>query len=166
MINCGNCGQSNAPESNFCRYCGVKFGQAPPANVRQTPPPRPQQQQRQRQPEVRRAPRPYSWKTDELKVNKGSARQTRQIENLPVVPQSGDAQLTRPLVGNTSHEITHGYRCPRCSSNAVPHQTRKISSAGWIVFAVLLVFFFPLFWIGFLMKEDVIVCPVCNFRVN
>jgi hypothetical protein len=41
---------------------------------------------------------------------------------------------------------------------------RKISNAGWVVFAVLLVTFFPLFWIGFLIKEDVPVCPVCNYH--
>lgn len=163
MITCKNCGQSNAKQSNFCRYCGMKFGHPLP-RPRQVPPP-----QMRRQPlpdEPIKAPRPYSWKTDEFQVRDPSARNTSQIERMPVAPIAGDSQLTRPLVGATGRDMTAGYHCPRCMSPAIPHSTRKISSAGWIVFTVFLVFFFPLFWVGLLIKEDVVVCPVCNLRVN
>jgi hypothetical protein len=51
-------------------------------------------------------------------------------------------------------------------SNMMPRLERKISTAGWITFAVLLVFFFPLFWIGLLIKEDVHICPACNTQVG
>jgi hypothetical protein len=43
---------------------------------------------------------------------------------------------------------------------------RRVSTAGWIVFSVLLVFTLIFFWIGLLMKEDVSVCPVCRNRIN
>ena len=51
-------------------------------------------------------------------------------------------------------------------SKYTPRIERRISTAGWITFAVLLVFFFPLFWIGLLIKEDAVVCQTCNLRVN
>lgn len=57
-----------------------------------------------------------------------------------------------------------GYHCPRCHSQLLPRRERRISTVGWIVFAVLLIAFFPLFWVGFLIREDVSVCPVCNHR--
>ena len=51
-------------------------------------------------------------------------------------------------------------------SNMMPRMERKISTGGWITFAVLLVTIFPLFWIGLLIKEDVHTCPACNMRVG
>ena len=172
MIHCQNCGQANAEKSNFCRYCGVKFGQTSPLKRRQSEigqPPRPQRQPErpagQQQPH--QPPRPYSWKTDEFEVRTANARQTSQIDNMAMAEVGANRQMTRPFADTHNQEtLTHGYRCPRCASQALPYRERKISSAGWIVFAVLLVFFFPLFWVGFLMKEDVLVCPVCDFRVN
>jgi hypothetical protein len=43
---------------------------------------------------------------------------------------------------------------------------QKISEAGWIVFAIMLVTCFPLFWIGFLMKQDERFCSVCRARLG
>jgi hypothetical protein len=43
---------------------------------------------------------------------------------------------------------------------------RKISQAGWIVFAVLLVTLPILFWIGLCIREDARMCPICNTRVG
>jgi hypothetical protein len=51
-------------------------------------------------------------------------------------------------------------------SQFLPRMERRISTAGWITFAVLLVFFFPLFWIGLLIKEDVRICPACNTKIS
>jgi hypothetical protein len=47
----------------------------------------------------------------------------------------------------------------------MPKIEKRISTAGWITFAVLLVFFFPLFWIGLLIKEEVQVCQVCSSKL-
>jgi RNA polymerase subunit RPABC4/transcription elongation factor Spt4 len=57
------------------------------------------------------------------------------------------------------------YHCPHCGSEYLPRIERRISNAGWITFAVLMVAFFPLFWIGLLIKEDVRICPSCLYRV-
>ncbi len=178
MITCQNCGQTNAKQSNFCRFCGLKF--AAPVPVRpQTPrpqqPPQPpqsyprSQQQQEQQPHSfeQNAPRPYSWKTDEFQVKERGVRKTEQIDLNSLDQFGAHNQQTRPLAhrpGNTG--ITAGYRCPRCATQMPPHATRKVSSAGWIIFTVLIVFFFPLFWVGLLIKEDVHTCPVCDLKVN
>jgi hypothetical protein len=59
-----------------------------------------------------------------------------------------------------------GYQCPRCHSHTHPIIESRISTAGWIVFAVMLFFCFPLFWIGFFITEDYSVCPMCRCRLN
>jgi hypothetical protein len=42
----------------------------------------------------------------------------------------------------------------------------KISSGGWVVFALMLLFCFPLFWIGLLMKDEHQFCSQCRVRLN
>jgi hypothetical protein len=55
-----------------------------------------------------------------------------------------------------------GYRCPFCGTTQQPLVEKKISTEGWIVFAALLVFCIPLFWIGLLMKKEHRVCSMCR----
>jgi hypothetical protein len=141
MIQCQNCGQGNAPESQFCRFCGTKF------LVHQ---PMPQQQQAYDY----QAPRPYSWKTDEYQTQ-AEARKG-----------FGNAPSAQPLAAHQPAYMAGNYRCPNCMSQYLPRIERRISTTGWIVFAVLLVLFFPLFWVGFLIKEDVQICPSCNIRLK
>jgi hypothetical protein len=52
--------------------------------------------------------------------------------------------------------------CPTCGCREEPTTTKRISQAGWIVFAVLLVTFWPLFWIGLLINEEVKQCRRCK----
>lgn len=59
-----------------------------------------------------------------------------------------------------------GFRCPFCKSEARPEVRSKISTGGWIVFAVMIVACFPLFWIGLLMKEEYRVCADCGSQVS
>jgi len=155
MIQCQNCGQGNAPESQFCRFCGTKF------LVRQ---PQMQQQDYDFQ-----APKPYSWKTDEFQTQSearkyASPNQPQQFggpaafSNQPPNAQQLEYRPAQFMAGN--------YRCPNCMSQLLPKVERRISTAGWITFAVLLIAFFPLFWIGLLIKEDVHICPTCNTRLK
>ena len=155
MIQCQNCGQVNTETSNFCRFCGTKFLQSQMSNnegYEYSP------------------PRAYSWKTDEFQVAEKKPQKTQQPINR--VQPLGNPYLTnqsvrpQPLVHQQPNNMAYGYRCPRCASQALPNAVRKISTAGWITFAVLMVTFFPLFWIGLLIKEDVRVCPVCSLRIN
>jgi LITAF-like zinc ribbon domain len=58
------------------------------------------------------------------------------------------------------------YRCPYCGTNSPPFIISKISSGGWVVFALMLLFCFPLFWIGLLMKDHHQICAQCRVRLN
>lgn len=154
-MQCHNCGQFNTDTSNFCRFCGTKFLPSQfsnGGNYEYSP------------------PNPYSWKTDEFQVgDKKQPLKTQQASRpQPLTNPYATNQTARPqpLVYQQPNQMAHGYRCPRCSSQAMPAMTRKISTAGWVTFAVLMVFFFPLFWIGLLIKEEVRVCPVCGLRIN
>lgn len=152
MIQCQACGQANSTESNFCRFCGAGFTQTEKGNDYDFAP-----------------PRPYVWKTDEFQTAKPQPRKTKQINQVQPLehqnPLNDEPFRTQQLAYQQPHMIS-GYRCPRCASQLMPKIEKRISSAGWIVFTVLLITFFPLFWIGFLIKEDVRVCPVCNLKVG
>lgn len=152
MILCGNCGQDNHDTDLFCRRCGMSFHRRPA-------PERKPMRDFEESP-----PRPYAWKTGEFTRGEKGARPTEQIEygssiddpfrtsELPAAPGRRDL---RPV-----------YRCPHCGTTALPIVTKRVSSAGWAVFTLLLIFTLFLFWIGLLMQEEVRVCPVCNNRVS
>jgi RNA polymerase subunit RPABC4/transcription elongation factor Spt4 len=147
MIYCSNCRQSNDDGTNFCRSCGQRLVL-------------PQFQQQSN--DEFSTPRPYMWKTDEFQVNP-PAQKTQQLNQPHQVPPPYNNQtLSRPQKA----QFVAGYRCPRCGTQNLPYVTRQISTAGWITFAVLLVTTFIFFWIGLLIKEDVKVCPVCNYKYN
>lgn len=154
MNPCQNCGKLNTPETNFCRFCGTKFmyRQAVPDDSYDYS-----------------APRPYAWKTDEFQVQ-NEPRPTEIIDRTPqrtgsfseVNHNYGPAPLAYPH----PQSVGQPFRCPYCMSQYLPRIERRISTAGWITFSVLLVFFFPLFWIGLLLKEDVPVCQTCNSKIQ
>lgn len=142
MLSCQNCGQANADTGTFCRFCGTKLHMPQPVM--------------QQEPYNYEAPRPYAWKTDEYQTQTDARK--RSSTAMPTSPGSLAYAPPQYMAGN--------YRCPNCMSQFLPKIERRISTAGWITFAVLLVFFFPLFWIGLLIKEDVHVCPSCNVRLR
>jgi hypothetical protein len=175
-MNCQNCGQDNDFGANFCRFCGTRIVLNQQTN------------QSYQDSNNYTSPRPYAWKTDEFQVS--NHQQTQQMQQVqpnanetrplypnqqPIIYQQQNtyqppANLTyqppQPLFQQQQYVVPAGYRCPRCGSQNAPQFVRKISAAGWIVFAVLLVMFFPLFWIGLLIKEDVRVCPICTLKVG
>ncbi|MBV9210726.1 MAG: LITAF-like zinc ribbon domain-containing protein [Acidobacteria bacterium] len=57
-----------------------------------------------------------------------------------------------------------GFRCPYCQSTYPPRIGSRISNDGWLVFALLLLFCAPLFWIGLLMKEEYRMCVNCGSK--
>ncbi len=153
MIQCYQCGQANSANSNFCRFCGAHFTQTENQTDYDAAP-----------------PRPYVWKTDEFQISKAKQRKTEEFRfnelNPNTAPVPNHPFQTQQLAQMQPNWMSRNYHCPRCGSSLTPRIERKISNAGWIVFAVLLITFFPLFWIGFFIKEDVRVCPVCNLRVG
>lgn len=108
--------------------------------------------------------RPYSWQTDEFQAKPKAVRGARPtVEHFPgsnLHSQQGRLAVQTPL------DLTGNYRCPNCGTHYLPVIERRVSQAGWITFALLLVFTVIFFWIGLLMREEVSVCPVCRFRLN
>lgn len=56
--------------------------------------------------------------------------------------------------------------CPYCDENRKPRREDETSPAGWCVFVVLLVVFFPVCWLGLKMKRDKLTCRACGCRIN
>ena len=143
MIQCQQCGRDNADQTQFCRYCGNRLGAAEPL-------PKKQQSDYQFAP-----PRPYSWKTDEYQT-----QADRRVRPTPGSQPSFPTGAT--LAYNAPRFMGANYRCPNCGTTTLPITERRISTAGWIVFSLLLVFTIIFFWIGLLMKQEVSICPVCR----
>lgn len=59
-----------------------------------------------------------------------------------------------------------GFRCPFCHSDKGYYLTSHTSSAGIIIAILLLLICFPLFWIGFLMKEEQRFCSNCRMKLG
>lgn len=152
MNPCQNCGKLNTPETNFCRFCGTKFNLS-----RQTLPESPYDYS---------APRPYAWKTDEYQ-SEIEPRKTDPISRVqPMQVREANQEFRGgPMAYPVHQQFAQIFRCPNCMSQYPPRLEKRVSTAGWITFAVLLVFFFPLFWIGLLIKEDVQVCQTCNTKI-
>lgn len=155
MNPCQNCGKLNEPATNFCRFCGTKFNFRPPV-----PP----------DPFDHVAPRPYSWKTDEFQAQASAPKGTVPIDRVqpltaPFMSPDGGFGKT-DLSQHQPQYFDRAFQCPRCMSRYLPRLERRVSTAGWITFAVLLVFFFPLFWIGLLIKEEVQICQSCRTKVG
>ncbi|HZO73421.1 MAG TPA: LITAF-like zinc ribbon domain-containing protein [Ktedonobacteraceae bacterium] len=72
-------------------------------------------------------------------------------------------QIQQYIVGAGVGPALH---CPYCRTYAATYIQKRISTAGWITFGVLLLVFLPLFWIGLLIKEDVYVCSGCGIKLG
>jgi DNA-directed RNA polymerase subunit RPC12/RpoP len=59
-----------------------------------------------------------------------------------------------------------GFRCRYCGTTEPPYYVSQISNEGWTVFVLMLVFCFPLFWIGLLMTEERRHCYDCGARLS
>lgn len=153
MNPCQNCGKLNTPETNFCRFCGTKFMFQQPV---------------MENPYDYSAPRPYAWKTDEFQTANEARRTSPPDQLRPHMEQFNQANQNfrpAPLAYQPNQQMNQPFICTHCMSRYPPRMEKRISTAGWITFAVLLVFFFPLFWIGLLIKEDVVVCQSCNTKM-
>jgi LITAF-like zinc ribbon domain len=64
------------------------------------------------------------------------------------------------------YDHRRGFRCPHCRSTSRPLLRNQMSETGLILLICLLVAFFPLFWIGFLMREDVKYCADCGAKLG
>ena len=59
--------------------------------------------------------------------------------------------------------------CPHCDHNGRPIVTKRVSTGGWILFAVLLLACFVICWLPFVLdscKEEVWKCESCGQSIG
>jgi len=96
-------------------------------------------------------------------------RPSTKIDDRPpayVPPAINAYQPPAPLASSHYGFGNVAFKCPYCQSQSPPIQKQKISTAGWILFVVLLLACFPLCWIGLLMKEDYRACSFCGLNLG
>jgi len=141
MIKCKNCGQMDFGNNFFCTNCGHSLASGefvPPA--------------------------PHVWKsTDEFNKSEDKPLETMSPdaprmtipEAGPVIPaQFNSPQLSIPFT-----------ICPYCKKQILPLIEKQISPIGWATFVVMFFLCLPLFWVGFLIKEEVKRCPYCQLKL-
>lgn len=106
-----------------------------------------------------------------------------QLDDAPPAPPPAPApapaptQPAAPVDVVMVEEVQNGRRressqhhaaflCPHCGSREKPDRRQEIAPAGWILFAVLVMFFFPLCWLGLFMRETWEVCRSCGRRAR
>lgn len=80
-------------------------------------------------------------------------------------PIYGAYQPPAPLMASPGGQFV-GFKCPFCQTHSTPIQKQRISTAGWVLFVVLLLACFPLCWIGLLVKEDYRTCSFCGLSLG
>jgi DNA-directed RNA polymerase subunit RPC12/RpoP len=68
--------------------------------------------------------------------------------------------------GYTAAAVSPVLLCPYCGNRAPALLRNKTATAGWIIFVVLLIIFFPLCWIGFFFQEPYYVCAYCGSKIS
>lgn len=59
-----------------------------------------------------------------------------------------------------------GFKCPFCGGSTPPKVTRQVSTAGWIIFVILLLACFPLCALALFVTEDHRSCHDCGIKLG
>lgn len=166
MIVCVNCGQVNETAASRCLRCGASIfeypsylgpaGTTPSGPVAGSPSPLPAPLPPAPPPPVP-SPPPHG-------SPQGTSRPTMPSPApMPMPPSSGvPAVPTAPPPLIQPVLVMGGFVCPYCRTTLPPRITHRTSPAGWFIFALLLIFCWPLFWIGFFFQEEVCRCRQCG----
>lgn len=87
----------------------------------------------------------------------------------PEPPRRDEDDYDRPRRSRRRHyddEERSGFRCPFCKTDYPPLVRSKISTAGWVLFVILLLGCFPVCWIGLLITENYRVCGECGIKLG
>lgn len=58
-------------------------------------------------------------------------------------------------------------RCRHCGFQGPPYIIKKTSAAGWVMFVLLLIVFFPACWVGVVyFKDSYAACAQCGIRMG
>ena len=105
-------------------------------------------------------PRPQATEPnyDDDRRSRRDDRQAIQVHVNQTIERDDDYDDRRP-------RRRRGPSCPYCGSRARPIYRQQVSQAGWVVFALLLVFTIIFCFIGLFMTEEVRICPDCGARI-
>ena len=108
-----------------------------------------------------------SWRASSELHERPAKTETKTEVRPPayVPPQFAAYQPPAPLTAPSPSQYV-AFKCPYCQSPAPPVQKQRISTAGWILFVVLLLLCFPLCWIGLFIKEDYRSCSFCGLSLG
>jgi hypothetical protein len=154
-FDCPSCGtRLSAPDGtggqqSTCPTCQTKVLIPHEDAIEQAPAPRPSRVADDRYED--RPPRRYEEERDDYREER--PRRRRRDEDY-------DEDYDRP------RGKRRGFVCPFCDSPEPPIIKNEVSQAGWIVLVVLILFCWPLFWIGLLMKEEKKVCADCGAKLG
>ncbi len=83
-------------------------------------------------------------------------------------PNHPRLQELQAYVNRTRYEARIGpvMTCPYCHYTGPARIGQKIATAGWVFFGVVLILFFPLCWIGLLMKNNYYACGRCGIALG
>jgi hypothetical protein len=80
---------------------------------------------------------------------------------------SAERSIKTPVEqGPDTTDRSTGFICPYCDNPSVVVQKTKMSNTGIILLVILVVLFWPLFWIGFLIRDRYNICSVCGRMLN
>lgn len=168
MIRCSYCNHQNKDDAHVCVHCGVRLLWSAEGTTPLDTADRPS---RRTTPEARLAdyiPPPAQWDQGRppMPVQPLSRTQypaPQSPHNSPAPPPQGTLYAP-PQQFYAPHG--YGFRCPYCQSTLPPLVVEDVSTAGWVTLSVMLLFCFPLFWIGLLMKEEYRRCRSCGVRLG
>ncbi len=108
--------------------------------------------QRMEVPRPAKTPLPVD-RDDDLPVKRRGRSRSDDIDDLP----------TR---GSRRRNRDPDCECPNCGSTEPPYERKEMAQEGWIVLVVLLLTFFPLFFLGLLMKQSYEICWDCGYKIR
>ncbi|MCY2926420.1 MAG: hypothetical protein NT031_13460 [Planctomycetota bacterium] len=76
----------------------------------------------------------------------------------------GEGRIVPPAHPGTP-VLNSGFTCPGCGTDLPPFVEAKVTAVGWVLTVVLLFAFFPLFWLGLLVKQKRFVCSNCGRQI-
>jgi transcription elongation factor Elf1 len=94
---------------------------------------------------------------------------SEEVPYVEVVPQPKYRPAVAEADDDRERRRRHGvgFRCPYCNTDTPPLTRSKVSTGGWVTFILLLLLFcWPLCWIGLLIKEEYHVCTDCGMKLG
>jgi DNA-directed RNA polymerase subunit M/transcription elongation factor TFIIS len=75
-------------------------------------------------------------------------------------------ELAESRAGRPRRRRRRSFRCPHCGATDPPAVTTAVSTTGWTLFGVGIFVFFPLAFLGLLIRDNWQACVRCGRRIR